>query len=112
MGKIWALGSNVEPVVLPRMGPTIRENAGGKVGSRAVSEPMHLFFHLFNGTEVILDQQGIQVETLADAQASISADIAELQQEFPIEERRGWVLRVTDGSGAILMSIPLDGLTH
>lgn len=73
---------------------------------------MHLFFHLFNGTEVILDEQGVEVEGLDAAQESISADIAELQREFPIEERRGWVLRVTDGSGVTLLSIPLDGVTH
>jgi hypothetical protein len=73
---------------------------------------MRLFFHLFDGSEVILDDDGVEVNGLEDAREAISADIAELQREFPIEDRRGWVLRVTDGSGATLLSVPLDGLIH
>jgi hypothetical protein len=70
---------------------------------------MHLFFHVFDGTEVILDEEGVEVASLDDARQTIIADVAELHREFAIEERRGWVLKVTDGSGATLLSVPLDG---
>lgn len=73
---------------------------------------MRLFFHLFDGAEVILDHDGVEVDSLEDASEAISADVAELQREFPIEDRQGWTLAVTDGSGATLLSIALDGLTH
>jgi len=73
---------------------------------------MRLFFHLFDGTDVILDPDGIEVDDLDETSDAILADVAELRREFPIEERRGWVLRVTDGSGTTLLSIPLDGVPH
>jgi hypothetical protein len=73
---------------------------------------MRLFFHLFDGTEVILDHEGLEVGSLGDAQEAILADLAELKREFPEEDRRGWVLNITDGSGATLLSIPLDRVSH
>ena len=73
---------------------------------------MRLFFHLFDGTDVILDPDGVEVDDLDETSDAILADVAELRREFSIEERRGWVLRVTDGSGTTLLSIPLDGVPH
>ena len=73
---------------------------------------MRLFFHMFDGSEVILDQDGVEVDCLEDAREAISADVAELQREFPAEERRGWVLGTTDASGTTLLSIPLDEAFH
>jgi len=73
---------------------------------------MRLFFHVFDGTEAILDQEGVEVDSLDDARQTIISDLAELHREFQIEDRRGWVLKVTDGTGATLLSIPLDGALH
>ena len=72
---------------------------------------MRLYFHLFNGSELIRDDEGIEVASLEDAREAILADIAELRREFAAEDRREWVLNVTDGSGATLLSIPLDSDT-
>jgi hypothetical protein len=73
---------------------------------------MRLYFHLFDGTEQILDAEGLEVNSLDDAQGAIEADLDELKREFPADLRQGWALNIVDGSGAILLSIPLEGSTH
>jgi hypothetical protein len=97
---------------LPRMGATLERSVSVKFALLEASGSMRLFFHLFDGTDVILDHDGVEVDDLVQTGDAISFDVAELQREFPIEERRGWVLRVTDGSGTTLLSIPLDGVSH
>jgi hypothetical protein len=74
-----------------------------------MADSMRLFFHLFDGSEVILDHEGVEVADLQEAQRAITCDVDELKREFPIEDRSGWRLNVADRSGVVLFSIPLDG---
>jgi Domain of unknown function (DUF6894) len=74
-----------------------------------MADSMRLFFHLFDGAEVILDHEGVEVADLQEAQSAITYDVNELKREFPIEDRSGWRLNVADRAGVVLFSIPLDG---
>jgi len=74
-----------------------------------MADSMRLYFHLFDGSEVILDHEGVEVADLGEAKDAITGDIDELKREFPLEDRSGWRLNVTDRSGVVLFSIPLDG---
>jgi hypothetical protein len=74
-----------------------------------MADSMRLFFHLFDGSEVILDHEGVEVADLEQAQSAIAWDVKELKREFSIEDRSGWRLNVADRSGLVLFSIPLDG---
>jgi hypothetical protein len=73
---------------------------------------MRLFFHLFNGTDQIVDEEGVEVGSLDDAHGVIIDDIKELAREFRTENWQGWVLNVTDRSGTTLFSILLDRHIH
>src|SRR4051794_34919186 len=100
MSRNPAMASNVGAIDAREMAPPLGRTSCHSAPSTRTPNTMRLFFHLFDGTDVILDREGVEVDSLHQAEDAISADVAELQREFPIEERRGWVLRVTDGSGA------------
>jgi hypothetical protein len=69
---------------------------------------LRIFFHLVGRTAVIPDTEGVEVDDLGAARAVISREIGELMLKFPEEDRRGWQLRVTDGTGTVLFAVPLD----
>jgi hypothetical protein len=70
---------------------------------------MRLFFNLTNGVEVIVDDDGLEVAHLDEVRNVIAADLEELKREIPLERRSGWRLEVTDQSGEVLVSVPLNG---
>ncbi|WP_376771020.1 DUF6894 family protein [Microvirga soli] len=64
--------------------------------------------------ERILDETGIEVSDLDAAHYQAIKAIQELRHEGEDEEVdwRGWQLQVTDASGNILLTIPLDTAQH
>lgn len=73
---------------------------------------MRLYFHLYDGNDVILDPEGVEVDSLDQAGELIAADVDELKREFPAEDRRGWKLTVVDLSGAVLLTVALGDTLH
>ena len=75
---------------------------------------MHCFFHLVHTHERILDETGIEVSDLEAAHYQAIKAIQELREEGEADEVdwRGWHLEVTDASGRVLFSIPLDASQH
>ena len=74
---------------------------------------MRCFFHLLNGDDTILDDQGLEIADLHEAEVQALMAIQEVRQEMDSidEDLKGWHLHVEDGSGVTtLMSIPLDAL--
>jgi hypothetical protein len=73
---------------------------------------MRCFFHLLNGDDTILDDQGLEIADLHEAEVQALMAIQEVRQEMDSidEDLMGWHLHVEDGSGTTLMSIPLDAL--
>jgi hypothetical protein len=69
---------------------------------------LRIFFHLVGRTAVIPDTEGVEVDDLGAARAVIAREIGELMRELPHEDRDGWQLRVTDGTGTVLFTVPLD----
>jgi hypothetical protein len=75
---------------------------------------VHCFFHLVHTHERILDETGIEVSDLEAAHYQAIKAIQELRQEGEADEVdwHGWQLEVTDASGKVLFSIPLDAAQH
>ncbi len=75
---------------------------------------MHCYFHLVHTHERILDETGIEVSDLEAAHYQAIKAIQELRQEGEADEVdwRRWQLEVTDASGKVLFSIPLDAAQH
>ncbi|MBM6581671.1 hypothetical protein ILT44_15850 [Microvirga sp. BT689] len=75
---------------------------------------MHCYFHLVHTHERILDETGIEVSDLEAAHYQALKAIQELHDEGESDEVdwRGWHLEVTDASGKVLFSIPLDATQH
>ena len=75
---------------------------------------MHCFFHLVHTHERILDETGIEVSDLEAAHYQAIKAIQELREEGEPDEVdwHGWHLEVTDASGRVLFSIPLDAAQH
>jgi hypothetical protein len=71
---------------------------------------MRLFFHLTNGRDLILDEEGIDVADLERAEREARAAVQELRQENDFDPLRwhGWRLEVTDPAGTVLMRISLS----
>jgi len=76
--------------------------------------PMHCFFHLLSGDDTILDDQGLEISDLYEAELQAMIAIQEVRQEVDSmdEDLKGWHLHVVDAAGSILMSIPLDAVTQ
>jgi hypothetical protein len=73
------------------------------------ADSMRLFFHLTNGTDLILDEDGLEVEHLDEVRNAIADDIEELKREFPAQDWSSWRLEVTDQIGAVVLSVALNG---
>lgn len=65
---------------------------------------MRLYFHLTNGSDVIRDDDGIEVADLEDAHRELCAVVTELRQlgDFQTDDWTGWRFEVTDTSGVIV----------
>lgn len=70
---------------------------------------MRCYFHLVNSSGMIRDDVGVEVSNIAAAETEALRAIDEMRQENEQSEEdwQGWRLSVTDGSGWVLMSIPL-----
>jgi hypothetical protein len=70
---------------------------------------MRCYFHLVNSSGMIRDDIGVEVSNIAAAETEALRAIDEMRQEDEQseEEWQGWRLSVTDGSGWVVMSIPL-----
>ncbi len=75
---------------------------------------MHCYFHLVHTHERIADETGIEVSDLEAAYYQAVRAIQELREEGEPDavDWRGWHLEVTDTSGKVLFSIPLDAAQH
>jgi hypothetical protein len=74
--------------------------------------PMRCYFHLSSVDDTILDDQGLEIADLHEAEVQALMAIQEVRQEMDSidGDLKGWHLHVEDGSGTTLMSIPLDVL--
>ncbi len=68
---------------------------------------MRLYFHLQDGTEMIRDEEGVDVPDVAIARAEALKTIQELrgEQDTGPHDWAGWKLAVADDSGAPLFSL-------
>ena len=75
---------------------------------------MRCFFHLLSGDDTILDNHGLEISDLQEAEVQALMAIQEVRQELDSidEDLKGWHLHVVDRLGATMLSIPLDALTR
>ena len=73
---------------------------------------MRCYFNLVDGSEVILDREGIEVSGPEEARAEALHVIREQRQADPVaaQEWNGWTLTAVDSTGQQLFSMPLDDL--
>lgn len=71
---------------------------------------MRCYFHLVSHHDTLLDDTGVEVTDIEMAEVEALIAIQELRQEDSDagETWKGWQLNITDESGRILSSIPLD----
>ena len=71
--------------------------------------PMRCYFNLVNGTEEIIDDDGIEVSGIEQARAQALKAIAELRQEDNelASEWKNWQIEVSDSEGHVLFTISL-----
>jgi len=72
---------------------------------------MHCFFHLTSVDEVIRDDAGIEVRDVAAAWTQASLAVNEFCAEECIDDGgtwEGWTLEVSDRSGTLLFSMPVQ----
>ena len=75
--------------------------------------PMRYYFNLINHTERILDDTGIEVSTLEQAQAQALKAVQEMRAEGEDSaEWDEWRLEVSDAAGAVAFSVRLGGRLH
>jgi hypothetical protein len=74
---------------------------------------MRIFFHLTNGQESILDEEGLEVPGLASAQQEALRTINEIRPEESahVHEWTGWMLSVVSDAGAVILSVDFDELS-
>ncbi|MBZ6078368.1 DUF6894 family protein [Microvirga puerhi] len=79
-----------------------------------ISVIMRCYFNLVDGHARILDHDGIEVLDLDQARVQALKAIEELLEEDGemADDWRNWTLEVTNESGTILFSIPLNGILH
>ena len=70
---------------------------------------MHCYFHLSNGKETVLDQEGIEVNNAEEAYTQAHEAVEEIlgEDELEAKEWSGWHIQVTDVSGTLLYEIEL-----
>lgn len=75
---------------------------------------MRCFFHLVNGHETILDDEGVEVSNLETAQLFALQAIEDVRNEaIQVDASwQGWRLDVVDPSGKVLLTIPLEATLH
>ncbi|GEO18629.1 hypothetical protein MAE02_63250 [Microvirga aerophila] len=74
---------------------------------------MRYHFNLINHTERILDDIGIEVSTLEQAQAQALKAVQEMRAEGEDSaEWDEWRLEVSDAAGAVAFSVSLSGRLH
>jgi hypothetical protein len=73
---------------------------------------MRIFFHLTNGHDSILDEEGLEVTELASAQREVLRTIDEIWQTDASQahEWNGWILSVVSDAGAVILSLDLHEL--
>jgi hypothetical protein len=71
---------------------------------------MRCYFHLVSYHDAVLDEVGIEVTDLEAAEAEALRAIKELREEegAASDDWHDWHLRVTDRSGQVFLTIPLD----
>lgn len=71
---------------------------------------MRCYFHLVSSHDAILDETGIEVTDLTAAETEALKAIQEIREEDSAasEDWQDWQLNVTDRTGQVLLSIPLD----
>ncbi len=71
---------------------------------------MRYFFHLVDPHGSILDEDGVEVADMGQLRAHTQKTVEELRSENPCAagDWKGWLLEVTDTSGAVLLVINLD----
>jgi hypothetical protein len=75
--------------------------------------PMRYYFNLINHTERILDDTGIEVSTLEQAQVQALRAVQEMRDEGgDSAEWDDWRLEVSDAAGAVAFSVSLGGRLH
>jgi hypothetical protein len=74
---------------------------------------MHCYFHVVNGDATIKDETGLEVADLDHARDAAIKALVEVRATNPAlaDEGAGWRLAVTDASGALLFTLPLDAGT-
>jgi hypothetical protein len=72
---------------------------------------MRLYFHLVDGTEMIRDEDGIEVADVDVAKAEALNTIREMRGEQEAFDWAGWKLAVADESGALLFSFDVSAHT-
>ena len=72
------------------------------------------YFHLIDGTDVILDDEGIEVADLATARLEVIKAIHEFRRECPAAatEWTGWRIEVTDEMGFVALVIDVSDLAE
>jgi hypothetical protein len=71
---------------------------------------MRLFFHLVDSQTVIPDQEGVEVDDIAQAQDEALRAILEMRHanETAAVEWSGWRLDATDATGRVILSLDLN----
>ena len=71
---------------------------------------MRYYFHLVDGREMISDEDGLEVDDPAQIQSEVAQALREIRERNPdlVVEGQGWRMDVTDESGVVLFSLPLD----
>jgi hypothetical protein len=75
---------------------------------------MRLYFHLVASRNMVLDLEGVEVTDPGQAQTEAMRLLVEMRQEDPSagQDWSGWMMRVTEGSGRVVLSLDLDGGVH
>ena len=73
---------------------------------------MRLFFNVSDGTEQICDPTGIEVSSPEEGRAQALLALEEFREESRVlaSDLSGWRLSVTDGAGAVVLTLNLDKL--
>jgi hypothetical protein len=71
------------------------------------------FFHLYNVTDVILDETGVELSNLDEVGDAVAQAVREAQREQDLDtvEIEGWEARVVDGIGTGVATVRLRDLT-
>jgi len=68
---------------------------------------MRLYFNLVDGSEVILDESGVEVSRQEEARVEALNAIRELREGGATIDWGAWSLKITDAGGRVLYSLPL-----